>query len=140
MRANGTLDPAMYSVLESWYDFFEAEHMDSMPHVIGEVFSFHRCCRTLQISFNSLVYISTSPVVAYSRMRARSRHEESTVSFTYLEQLDQLHGDWLNRLHDSNVSQDTDLPVLVINADGPVNTLEARYQECLNELRTFSNM
>lgn len=113
---NGHLAPAMYSVLESWYDFFQANHRDSMPHAIGK--SVFLRCSVLLVSFNlrcGVVYLHVTPAVAYQRMLTRARVEESGVSIAYLDQLDNLHTDWLSRVQEANMNEDSDLPVRMRN-------------------------
>lgn len=41
------------------------------------------------------VYLRTTPEVVYERMKVRGRNEESTVSLSYLQQLHDLHENWL---------------------------------------------
>ena len=44
-----------------------------------------------------IVYLRTSPQVAFSRVQARSRGEENKISLEYIKDLHELHEDWLVR-------------------------------------------
>lgn len=46
-------------------------------------------------SFYRAVYLRTQPDVVYHRMKARARQEETEVPISYLQQLHQMHEDWL---------------------------------------------
>lgn len=41
------------------------------------------------------MYLRTTPEVVFDRMKARGRSEETSVSLDYLQQLHNLHEDWL---------------------------------------------
>lgn len=41
------------------------------------------------------VYLRTSPEIVYERMKKRGRSEESLVPLEYLQQLHELHENWL---------------------------------------------
>ncbi|XP_037042929.1 deoxynucleoside kinase-like [Bradysia coprophila] len=109
MRSSGTLDPAMYSILVQWHAFYVSKFDFVTPHAI--------------------VYLETTPTVAHRRMLSRSRTEESSVPLAYLEQLDALHGIWLRREQTANI------PIFVIDADQPMDTLIKSYDECLGNLK-----
>lgn len=59
-----------------------------------------------------VVYIATSPAVAYRRLRVRARTEESSVSLAYLMELHRFHEDWLQGLQLRNMSGVEDIPVI----------------------------
>ena len=44
-----------------------------------------------------IVYLRTTPEVAFQRMLNRSRQEECKISFDYIKDLHELHEDWLVR-------------------------------------------
>lgn len=53
-----------------------------------------------------LVYLRTTPEVAYERMRKRGRLEERSVTMKYVEDIHRLHEKWLieNRAYNTNVN------------------------------------
>ena len=57
-----------------------------------------------------VVYLRTSPGVAWERMQSRGRSEEGTVTLQYLQEIHDLHEIWLN----SGTSEDS---VLIIDGD-----------------------
>lgn len=92
MLANGMLHQAMYSklilvhkilhakfaiildILQEWYEFIHEHH---------------------KIQCDLIVYLRTSPEVAYERIKKRARNEESCIPFDYLKDLHDLHEKWL---------------------------------------------
>ena len=74
MLANGTLHEGMYHVLQEWYEFINEHH---------------------KIQCDLIVYLRTSPEIAYERIKKRARDEESCVPFEYLKDLHELHENWL---------------------------------------------
>jgi deoxyadenosine/deoxycytidine kinase len=62
------------------------------------------------------IYLRTTPQVSFLRVKKRSRSEESTVLFTYLEQIHTKHDDFL--LHKKNVDpRIAAIPVLTLDCD-----------------------
>ena len=49
------------------------------------------------MSVDLVIYLRTSPEVAYERLKARSRSEEKIVSLEYLQDLHNLHEKWLQQ-------------------------------------------
>ncbi|AYP97958.1 putative deoxynucleoside kinase protein [Mauternbach virus] len=86
------MDPGMYSVLEKWYDFLTS---------------------TMDLSFNKIVYIRTSPTVIYDRMVRRGRKEEANVTLEYLTQIHKMYEDWLFGINSLYHKDD----ILVLNGD-----------------------
>lgn len=74
MYRNGSLEQGMYNTLQEWYKF------------IGE---------SIHVQADLIIYLRTSPEVVFERMRERARSEESCVPFKYLQELHELHEDWL---------------------------------------------
>lgn len=61
-------------ILQEWYEFIHEQH---------------------KIECDLIVYLRTSPEVAYERIKKRARDEESCVPFDYLKDLHDLHENWL---------------------------------------------
>jgi len=115
---SGLFQPAEWSLYKDQFDFL---HDQFPPRIDG------------------FIYLRTSPEMAFSRLKIRSREEEKTVSKEYLGALHSLHEQWLNSssvpIDDSKnrttelakfnpqvwlgsaLAGDADVPVLVINAD-----------------------
>nr|XP_023011511.1 deoxynucleoside kinase-like [Leptinotarsa decemlineata]XP_023011512.1 deoxynucleoside kinase-like [Leptinotarsa decemlineata] len=71
-----------------------------------------------------IVYLKTSPEVAYERILKRNRSEERTVPFEYIQALHDIHEDWLCRktLHNCVA------PVIILNADLDRSVIEEEYE------------
>ena len=76
LYSHGKMSPAEYAVISEWFNF-----LVTVP--------------SLDFHIDLIVYLRTDPEVAYERIKARSRHEEVKIPFSYLEDLHQLHEDWL---------------------------------------------
>ncbi|ATZ81569.1 putative deoxynucleoside kinase protein [Drosophila innubila nudivirus] len=74
MMVQQLMDPGMYNVLKEWYDFINWN---------------------MDLSFDKIVYIRTSPTVIYNRMIRRGRKEEENVTLEYLTQIHEMYEDWL---------------------------------------------
>ena len=60
-----------------------------------------------------IVYLRTSPGVAMSRVKSRSRQEEEAIPLTYYQRMHQLHEDWLVH-RNSSMSSKHILPQVII--------------------------
>eukprot|EP00741_Cyanophora_paradoxa_P024954 tig00000325_g24087.t1 len=74
-RASGLFVPAEWALYADQFDFMHARFP---PRIYG------------------FVYLWTRPEVAYARLCARNRREESTVPLSYLQSLHERHERWLN--------------------------------------------
>ncbi len=74
LHKNGLMTDAEHSVLAKWYD-----HINLTRPVHPDV----------------ILYLRTTPDTVFSRIRKRDRPEERSVPKEYLEQLHELHEDWL---------------------------------------------
>ncbi|XP_068632138.1 deoxynucleoside kinase-like [Battus philenor] len=83
------LEDPQYQVLLNWYDYTE---------------------KSLDISLDLIVYLKTTPQVAWERLMKRGRKEESEIPLEYLTQVHESYENWLN-------STDVGCEVLTINAD-----------------------
>lgn len=108
MLASGMLHEGMYHVLQEWYEF---------------IHDFH------SIPCDLIVYLRTSPEVAYKRIKQRARDEESCVPFEYLKDLHDLHENWL-------VHGKFDVPAQVfeINADLGMESIVSEYRRSENSI------
>jgi len=69
------------------------------------------------------VYLRTNPEVAYQRMKTRARKEEQGLELEHFQRMHRLHEDWLVGPNKTVVQ-----PVIVINADEDISTLQGQYR------------
>ncbi|XP_015037412.1 deoxynucleoside kinase [Drosophila pseudoobscura] len=102
MHRNGSLETGMYNTLQEWYKFIE---------------------ESIHVQADLIIYLRTSPEVAHERIRQRARSEESCVPLKYLQELHELHEDWLihNRRNQA-------CKVLVLDADLTLENISSEYQ------------
>jgi len=118
------------SLLSARYCFVENLHatgkMSDAEHaVISEWFDYLVNCPQLDIAVDLIVYLRTTPEVAYERILARHRNEEVKIPFEYIRQLHELHEQWLI----SRTKFETPSKIIVINANGDLESLQATYDE-----------
>lgn len=97
------LHPGMYSILDEYYNYFKAD-----------------------ANVDLIIYMCTSPNIAYERIIKRSRDEEKNITIEYLQELHDLHEIWINN--------NTSTPVLVLNANLTLNNIEKEYERCVNKI------
>ncbi|XP_053683752.1 deoxynucleoside kinase isoform X2 [Sabethes cyaneus] len=102
MLANGMLHQGMYNILQDWYEFIHAN---------------------IHIQADLIVYLRTSPKIVFERMTKRARSEESCVPLKYLQELHELHENWL--IHGAFPRA---APVLVLDADLDLNDISSEYK------------
>jgi len=74
-----------------------------------------------------IVYLRTSPEVAMSRVKSRSRQEEEAIPLEYYQRMHQLHEDWLIHKNSSMLTKNTLPQVIIIDADQDISTLAKTY-------------
>lgn len=109
-RKEGSLCGAELEVLFSWYNWLDTN---------------------LGIPLDLIVYLRTSPEVAYNRLRERGRKEEAGVPMDFMEGLHQSYEDWL--IHKTQGSLPA--PVLVLDADQGVEKMLQTYEMFNDEIR-----
>jgi len=97
---SGKMPACEYEVLNSWFEFLLS-------------------CNQVDLGVDLIVYMRTDPEVALSRMRSRSRGEESLIAEKYIRDLHNLHEDWL--VHGKNFLP---APVLVIDANKDLEEMQ----------------
>ncbi|XP_026758983.1 deoxynucleoside kinase-like isoform X1 [Galleria mellonella] len=109
MLRNGILHEAEFAVLDEWFRFIQ-QHMS--------------------IDADLIVYLKTSPSVVHERIRKRARSEEQCVPLKYLEDLHQLHEDWLvNRAF-----AECPAPVVIIDADLDLSQITDEYKKSEHQI------
>jgi len=109
-KKEGSLCGAELEVLFSWYDWLNDK--------IG-------------MPLDLIVYLRTSPEVAYERLRARGRKEEAGVPMHFIEGLHQSYEDWL--IHQTKGPPPA--PVLVLDADQGIEKMLLTYDQFKDEIR-----
>jgi deoxynucleoside kinase len=108
MLANGMLHEGMYHVLQEWYGFIHEHH---------------------NVDCDLIVYLRTTPEVAYERIKKRARDEESCVPFEYIKDLHDLHENWLIHGQFYRPAQ-----VLVLDANLDLENIGREYQRSENSI------
>jgi len=109
-KKEGSLCGAELEVLFSWYDWLNDK--------IG-------------MPLDLIVYLRTSPEVAYERLRARGRKEEAGVPMHFIEGLHQSYEDWLI----NQTQGPPPAPVLVLDADQGIESMLQTYEQYKEEIR-----
>ncbi|CAG9831997.1 unnamed protein product [Diabrotica balteata] len=104
MSRDGLMPPASVAVIDEWFKYITA---------------------TDEAQIDLIVYLRTSPDIAYERILKRNRSEEKTVAFEYIKALHDIHEDWLynKTLHNCKA------PVIVLNADLDRSVIEEEYEK-----------
>lgn len=109
MKRSGTLHPAQFAVLDEWFRFIQRE---------------------IPIEADLIVYLKTTPSVVHDRIKKRARSEEQCVPLSYIEELHQLHEDWLvNRTFG-----ECPAPVLMIDADLDLSQITEEYKKSEHQI------
>lgn len=90
-KANGNIDNINWSILNNWFNFVTTN---------------------MKINMDAIIYIKTSPHIAYQRMKKRNRPEESEVSEEHIRNIHQLYENWLVKGNFSWPCQ-----IIVLNGD-----------------------
>jgi deoxynucleoside kinase len=110
---NGSLHEGGFLVLEEWYEFVNEFH---------------------PIRCDAIVYLKTTPEVAFNRVQERAREEESKLDLQYLQQLHDRHEELLNNLH-----YPLDIPIITIDANKNFNEIQEEFQKCYIEIKAQYN-
>jgi deoxyadenosine/deoxycytidine kinase len=109
-RKEETLVSAELNVLYTWFSFLQTN---------------------MDINLDLIVYLKTSPEVAYERLKKRGRKEESGVPMDFIKHLHQCYEDWL--LDEKFGSPPA--PVLVLDADQGIEDMLKIYEQYTDEIR-----
>ena len=101
MVQTGLLHQGMYDVLQEWY-----KCVDNMVHIQADL----------------IVYLRSNPKIVHERMMKRGRSEENQVPLEYLQQLHDLHENWL--IHRAFP---VPAPVLVLDANLDLDCIGEEY-------------
>ncbi|XP_015236874.1 PREDICTED: thymidine kinase 2, mitochondrial isoform X1 [Cyprinodon variegatus] len=101
---SGKMPEVDYAVLSEWFDWITAN---------------------VSLPVDLIVYLQTSPLTCYERLKQRCREEEKVIPLEYLESIHQRYEDWLIKGSSSPVPA----PVLVIPADHDLQKMLHKYEE-----------
>jgi len=105
LRNEGKMAESEYEVLTAWFDFL-------------------RSSSEINLEADLVVYLRTSPQVAYERLKGRNRGEEQFIPLKYIQDLHALHEDWL-----IGKQAPIPAPVYVIDADKDHKDLDCEFLE-----------
>lgn len=110
MMIDGVFDPPILEFFKKWYEFLQTVVL-SKPS-----------------KDDVIVYIKTTPKIAYERIKKRNRGEENLVDISYVELLHRLYEDWI---HSMEVKETT---ILTIDGDLNEEEIQQEYHMVLNML------
>lgn len=106
---NGKIEKESYEVFLKWFEYAEKSIMNRV---------------------DLIVYLRSTPDVAYERIQKRNRCEEKGVSLEYLCLLHDLHESWLlGNCNDNNKGSLTQkpIPIFVLDANLPAECIHTEY-------------
>lgn len=83
---------------------------------------------SFDVKADGYIYIRTDPQISYNRIAKRSRTEESSIPFKYLEQVHQKHQQWLNS---------TKTPVLILDGNQEFESNNVIINTWKEDINTF---
>lgn len=101
---------------------------DGMYHVLNEWFEFVNEFHPVQC--NAIIYLKTSPEVAFNRVVERGREEEASITLAYLKQLHDFHENYL--FHNENLAN---TQVITVDADVPKEVMDLEFMRCYHEIK-----
>ncbi|XP_059085670.1 deoxynucleoside kinase-like isoform X2 [Tigriopus californicus] len=120
---------ARYCFVENLYA--EGKLEDCEYAVLSEWFNYLLTCPSMNFKIDLIIYLRTRPDVAFQRIKDRDRSEECRIPFQYIQDLHDLHEDWLIR---KTKFQPLQAPVIVIEANEDLDKLQAQYQRQKDEI------
>jgi len=85
---------------------------------------------------HGFIFLDVSPEIAYQRIQYRQREQEEGVPLAYLQQLDEMHHNFL--IKKQNVLPEiADVPVLRLSVDEDFAHSHERQNELISQVRTF---
>lgn len=109
-RKYGTMTEAEHVVLSQWYEFLE---------------------RNMTLDLDLIVYLRSSPAVAFDRMKKRNRCEESGAPLLYLERLHGAYEEWLVKQRHGKI----EVPILILDADKTKEEMVQTYLQFKDVIR-----
>jgi len=108
------------SLLSARYCFVELVKQAKTNEVACKLFEewYDLLVKEIGLHYDSIIYLRTSPIVAYARTQGRGRREEESLRLDYFEKLNDVHEKWL-------MAPETANPLItVIDADRHFTEIE----------------
>ena len=105
LHNNNTITESEYAVLDEWF-----KHLTTSP--------------SFNFKIDQIVYLRTDPTVSFERIARRGRPEEKNVPLEYIEQLHQLHEDWL---FNKTTFQPLPAPVKIYDVSEDLSSLSQKF-------------
>ncbi|KAL0271809.1 UNVERIFIED_CONTAM: hypothetical protein PYX00_008793 [Menopon gallinae] len=109
LHREGVLPPAQVVVLDEWFKWLISRE---------------------KLKCDLIVYLRTSPEVAYERIKARKCEEEKNLMIEFVSKLHQCHEDWLYL----NETFTCPAPVLILDANKNLQKIKEEYEVFQNEV------
>ncbi|WAQ97292.1 KITM-like protein [Mya arenaria] len=106
---NGTINGLEYAILNEWFNY-----LTEMPRT----------------GIDLIVYLRADPKVCFDRIKRRSRKEEAGVPYKLIDDLHNLHEEWLVQ----QICGKLPAPVLVLDANNEYNKMTEIYEEKRHEI------
>jgi len=137
-RSNKPVKLMERSIYSARYCFVENMHRSGKMlgcefEVLDEWFKFATDDSGLNIHVDLIIYLRTTPEKALERVNIRNRSEENSIPLEYLQDLHNLHEEWL-----VDKKYPLTAPVLVIDADQDLPEMKAEYRK--HETRIFGQV
>ncbi|XP_017755239.1 PREDICTED: deoxynucleoside kinase [Eufriesea mexicana] len=107
MKRTKLLPDVEIEILEDWHDW---------------------CIQNVNIETDLIIYLRSSPEVAYQRIQTRARKEENSVTLEHLKQLHNIHDEWLYYQTLFTIPA----PVLTLNANKNLGDMLEEIENCKN--------
>lgn len=91
---------------------------------------FKHITNKFDVSVDLIIYLRTTPEVVYERVLARNRPEERSMSLQYLQEVHEMHENWLYY----KTSFECPAPVITLNADLDKSFIEKEYDKCQHSM------
>lgn len=101
---------------------------DSRFHL--ELVQRHSVTKENFLSILLTVYLRTTPEIVYQRMRQRARKEEDCVSLEYLQQVHDIHDEWL---YDQTLFT-VPAPVITLDANQSMEDMFKNFESCKQKI------
>lgn len=116
------------SVQNNRFCFGEVAHQNKMLNdvenfILDEWYQW--IAKNTDISLDLIVYLQSNPEVVYQRLQKRSRREESSIPFEYLNQVHQAHENWL--VH--HLPEAPPAPVLILDANADLQSMYEQFKQ-----------
>lgn len=85
-----------------------------------------------EMKIHRIVYLRTSPEIAYRRVLNRGREEESSVTLELLQNLNRVYEEWINEKSSERVT--------IIDGDLEDSAITREYDKCLENIRGLNQL